>query len=71
MFDRNERDIIRGYLDSGMTPDAIANYIGRLSDLDDGDILLIRSAATDMLNAQPPTRLGRPVLTLLQGGAAG
>lgn len=71
MFDRNERDIIRGYLDSGMTPDAVANYIGRLSDLDDGDILLIRSAAADMLNAQPPTRVGRPVLTLLQGGAAG
>lgn len=51
MFDIRERNIIRRYLDSGMTPEAVANYIGRLSDLDDADILLIRSAASDMLAA--------------------
>jgi hypothetical protein len=72
MLDPNERDIIRGYLNSGMTPDAIANYIGRLSDLDEADILLIRSAAIDMLNELAVTRprAGRPVLTLLPGGAS-
>jgi len=72
MFDLEERNIIRGYLDSGMTPEAIANYIGRVSDLEDADVLLIRSAAADMLNesvASAPVRLGRPVLTLIQGGA--
>jgi hypothetical protein len=71
MFDLKERTIIRGYLDSGMTPDAVANYIGRVSDLEDSDILLIRSVATDMLNetaTPPPPRPQRPVLTLIQGG---
>lgn len=70
MFDLKERNIIRGYLDSGMTPDAVANYIGRVSDLEDSDILLIRSAATDMLNetATTPPRPQRPVLTLIRGG---
>lgn len=72
MLDPNERNVIRGYLNSGMTPDSIANYIGRLSDLDDADILLIRSTAIDMVNE--PTvnrpRAGRPVLTLLPGGAS-
>ena len=73
MLDPNERNIIRGYLNSGMTPDAIANYIGRLSDLDDADILLIRSAAIDMLDEPTPyapSYTDRPVLTLLQGGAS-
>lgn len=72
MLDLQERNIIRGYLDSGMTPDAIANYIGRVSDLEDADVLLIRSAAVDMLKesvASAPARRGRPVLTLIQGGA--
>jgi len=73
MFDLQERNIIRGYLDSGMTPDAIANYIGRLSDLEAADVLLIRSAAADMLNeSTAPASLQprRPVLTLIQGGAS-
>ena len=63
MFDLQERTIIRGYLYSGMTPDAIANYIGRVSDLEDADILLIRSAAADMLNetvANAPAHPCRP-----------
>jgi len=66
MFDLKERTIIRGYLDSGMTPDAVANYIGRLSDLEDSDILLIRSVAIDMLaeaGSHPPA--GPPILTLV------
>ena len=72
MFDLQERTIIRGYLDSGMTPDAIANYIGRVSDLEDADVLLIRSAATDMLNeaGTPASRRPRPVLTLIQADAS-
>lgn len=55
MFDLRERNIIRRYLDSGMTPEAVANYIGRLSDLEDADILLIRAVATDMLNEAAST----------------
>ena len=72
MFDLQERTIIRGYLDSGMTPDAIANYIGRVSDLDDVDVLLIRSAAADMLNesAAPDPRPCRPLLSLIRGDAS-
>jgi len=69
MFDLHERNVIRSYLDSGMTPDAVANYIGRLSDLEDSDILLIRSAAFDMLSetgSPPPLR--RPALRLVPGG---
>ena len=69
MFDLQERTIIRGYLDSGMTPDAIANYIGRVSDLEDSDVLLIRSAAADMLAKTDSTSpAGPPILTLLPGG---
>jgi hypothetical protein len=73
MFDSHERNIIRGYLDSGMSPDSIANYIGRLSDLEDADILLIRAAATEMLDEPippPPLWPVPPKLTLLQGGVA-
>lgn len=68
MFDLRERNIIRRCLDSGMTPEAVANYIGRLSDLDDADILLIRSAATDMLNAAAPApaRQARPALATVR-----
>jgi len=71
MLDLQERTIIRGYLDSGMSPEAIANYIGRVSDLEDADVLLIRSTAADMLTeSAAPASLGprRPVLTLIQGG---
>jgi len=69
MFDLHERNVIRSYLDSGMTPDAVANYIGRLSDLEDSDILLIRSVAFDMLSetGSPPS-LCRPALRLVPGG---
>ena len=66
MFDLKERNIIRGYLDSGMTPDAVANYIGRVSDLEDSDILLIRSVAIAMLaESDSPSLAGLPVLTLV------
>lgn len=57
LLNLNERNIIRRYLASGMTPDAIANSLGRLSDLDDADILLIRAAAADMNPAQDHPRL--------------
>lgn len=46
-----ERNIIRQYLDRGMSPEAIADHIGRLhDDLDSLDILSIRSAAYDLIN---------------------
>jgi tetrahydromethanopterin S-methyltransferase subunit H len=71
MLDVQERNIIRRYLDAGMTPEAIANYIGRLSDLETPDILLIRSEATDMLAAAASpaaaSSSSRPVLTLIPG----
>ena len=69
----SERTIIQEYLDAGMSPEAIANRIGRLNDdLEPSDLLLIRSIAQDMLDAPPPPPdvPARPVLVLLPGGAA-
>ncbi|RAV12341.1 hypothetical protein DQP55_11985 [Mycolicibacterium sp. GF69] len=69
-----QRNVIRGFLDEGMAPDGIADYLGRLNDLDPLEVVTIRSAAYDMLNEQPADAPdvdgGRPVLTLIAGGAA-
>jgi hypothetical protein len=68
-----QRNVIRGFLDEGMDPGEIAEYLGRLNDLGPLEIVTIRSAAYDMLNEEPaeaPTVLGRPALTLIAGGAA-
>ena len=68
-----QRNVIRGFLDEGMEPQAIADYLGRLNDLGPLEIVTIRSAAYDMLNEEPaagPEAVGRPALTLVVGGAA-
>lgn len=69
-----QRNVIRGYLDGGMSPEEIADYLGRVNDLDPLQVVTIRSAAYDMLNEQTPdapaTGGGKPTLTLIAGGAA-
>lgn len=68
-----QRNVIRGFLDEGMDPEEVADYLGRLNDLGPLEIVTIRSAAYDMLNEEPaeaPAVVGRPALTLIAGGAA-
>ncbi len=69
-----QRTVIRGFLDEGMDPDGIADYLGRLNDLGPLEVVTIRSAAYDMLNEEPaavPETVGPgPALTLIAGGAA-
>lgn len=69
-----QRNVIRDYLDDGMSPEEIADYLGRVNDLGPLEVVTIRSAAYDMLNEQTPTvaaaATGKPVLTLISGGAA-
>lgn len=70
-----QRNVIRGYLDGGMSPEEIADYLGRVNDLDPLDIVTIRSAAYDLLNDEravtvPPAAGGKPLLTFVTGGAA-
>ncbi|BBN50852.1 hypothetical protein [Mycobacterium avium] len=66
-----QRNVIRGYLDGGMSPEEIADYLGRVNDLDPLDVVTIRSAAYDMLNEQTPpapaAASGKPILTLIGG----
>ncbi|ABG99795.1 hypothetical protein RHA1_ro08751 (plasmid) [Rhodococcus jostii RHA1] len=47
-------DEIRRHLDEGMTPDAIADYLGRVADLDLMDIVTIRSAAVALSRGGTP-----------------
>ncbi|ETB46691.1 hypothetical protein O981_27385 [Mycobacterium avium 10-5560] len=69
-----QRNVIRGCLDDGMSPEEIADYLGRVNDLGPLDVVTIRSAAYDMLDEQTPARpsasCGKPILTLIRGGAA-
>lgn len=69
-----QRNVIRGYLDDGMSPEEIADYLGRVNDLGPLEVVTIRSAAYDMLNEQtleaPFAASGKPMLTLISGGAA-
>ncbi|MCX5046713.1 hypothetical protein OG921_26410 [Aldersonia sp. NBC_00410] len=51
---REQLDDIRNNLDSGMTPDAVADYYGRIADLDLGDIATIRSAAYAIQRGETP-----------------
>lgn len=72
MLNLVQRNIIRGYLDDGMSPEAIADYLGRVNDLDALDIVTIKSAAYDLLNAPAPEHavpLGPPTLSVIVGGA--
>ncbi len=50
MLNIRQRNVIRGYLDEGMSPEDIADYIGRINDLGPLEVVTIRSAAYDMLN---------------------
>ncbi len=43
---------IQARLDEGMSPQEIADSIGRMADLEHADILIIRSAAVDLLNGE-------------------
>ncbi|QIV79611.1 hypothetical protein [Mycolicibacterium frederiksbergense] len=68
-----QRNVIQGYLDGGMSPEDIADFLGRVNDLGPLDIVTIKSAAYDLLNepAAPATAAGgKPVLTVIAGGAA-
>ena len=67
-----QRNVIRGCLDDEMSPEEIADYLGRVNDLGPLDVVTIRSAAYDMLDEQPPAAsapCGKPMLTLISGGA--
>jgi len=41
-------ELIREKLEAGMTPEDLANYFGRVNDLDQLDVVQIRSAAYGM-----------------------
>jgi hypothetical protein len=72
MLNLMQRNIIRGYLDDDMSPEAIADYLGRVNDLDALEIVTIRSAAYDLLNEPAPQHavpLGPSTLTVIAGGA--
>lgn len=72
MLNLLQRNVIQGYLDGGMSPEDIADFLGRVNDLGPLDIVSIRSAAYDLLNepaAPAAAAAGKPVLTVLVGGA--
>jgi len=50
---RAQIDEIEQRLDEGMTPEAIADSIGRVADLEELDIVVIRSTAYDLMNGEP------------------
>lgn len=45
-------DDIREYLEQGMSPDDIANYLGRVADLDLIEIEYVRTAANELEQQQ-------------------
>jgi hypothetical protein len=47
-------DDIREHLNRGMTPKEIANYYGRVADLDDIEIQRIRTAANEIEQQEKP-----------------
>jgi hypothetical protein len=49
---RAQIEEIKERLAEGMTPDAIANSIGRMADLDYLDVVTLRSKAYDILNGE-------------------
>ena len=50
---RAEINEIQDRLDDGMTPQEIADSIGRMADLEHADILIIRSVANDLASGEP------------------
>jgi hypothetical protein len=68
MLDLRQRTIIRDYLDSGMTPESVANYLGRVADLEPDEVAALRRAAEEILNEIPaPALSGKPRLSLIKG----
>ncbi|GAT02295.1 MULTISPECIES: helix-turn-helix domain-containing protein [Mycolicibacterium] len=53
LLTRAQIDEIQQRLDEGMSPEAIADSIGRVADLDELDIVTIRSVAYDLVNGEP------------------
>jgi len=49
---RAEINEIQDRLDGGMSPQEIADSIGRIADLEHADILIIRSVANDLRNGE-------------------
>jgi hypothetical protein len=49
---RAEINEIQDRLDEGMSPQEIADSIGRIADLEHADILIIRSVANDLRNGE-------------------
>ncbi|MBX9918338.1 MAG: hypothetical protein K2Y33_00680 [Mycolicibacterium frederiksbergense] len=74
MLNLLQRNVIQGCLDGGMSPEEVADFLGRVNDLGPLDIVTIKSAAYDLLNepAAPAAVSGggKPVLTVIAGGAA-
>lgn len=52
MVDLKQRAVIRGYLSRGMSPVSVTNYLGRVADLEESDLVLIRAVAEEILNEQ-------------------
>lgn len=50
---RAQIDEIQERLDEGMSPEAIADSVGRLADLDELELVTIRSTAYDLRNGEP------------------
>jgi hypothetical protein len=72
MLNVMQRNIIRGYLDNGMSPAAVADYLGRVNDLEPLDVITIKSAAYDLLNepAHEQSELPGPsASTVIAGGS--
>jgi hypothetical protein len=49
---RAQIDEIQERLDEGMSPEAIADSIGRMADLDELELVTIRSTAYDLRNGE-------------------
>ncbi|WP_188113031.1 hypothetical protein [Mycobacterium simiae] len=43
-----QRNVIRGYLDKGLSPEEIVDYLSRLNDLEPLEVVTIRSAAYEL-----------------------
>jgi len=76
VLDIQQRNEIQHYLDQGMTPDDIAATIGRIAGLNYLDMVVIKSAAYDLINGaydqEPPAeiRRGPARLTLVHSACA-
>lgn len=61
MLDLKQRNVIRGHLDKGMSPEAIANYLARVADLEEPDMVVIgRPPTTSSTRPSRPPRRHQP-----------